>query len=435
MFGTKRLAKRSIVGTKVCAPGQDGRFYAGVINSTKTGPRDEDLYVIKFDDGILRTYDEKNIYGGGFQSITSCQLPEGQQVYITYNGRELCGTVDSHDDDNQVLISCILPDSTTIQIQRRLEEVRLLRSRKSARLLDQDKDYCRLADVHSESKRRAVSSSIDVPAKQRRGSEEIMDEEQAAMVLTSLSCSPKLSSSYQDNSGSVSSGVFSMPSESPPSLLSTSAPPNLQDDMIDTMSSSSNEEDEMKGTRTVFQCTWRNCEKIMSTRIMIEKHIRQEHLGRGADEDWSDHEEDFYYNEIEVSVDTVTDQLADMHTYSTSPPSSFVEQSRIFIQDHDYQRKDHPIRPSKSPRSSNTHLASSFPTSGYQNGNSGLSRSYTWGSNSKPYKSLYSTAKLLPMHKKSRSDVKKCRKVYGMENRDMWCTQCKWKKACSRFTD
>lgn len=167
MFGTKRLAKRSIVGTKVCAPGQDGRFYAGVINSTKTGPRDEDLYVIKFDDGMLRTFDEKNIYGGGFQSITSCQLPEGQQVYITYNGRELCGTVDSHDDDNQVLISCNLPDSSTIQVQRRLEEVRLLRSRKSARLLDQDKDYCRLADVHSESKRRAVSSSIDVPAKQR----------------------------------------------------------------------------------------------------------------------------------------------------------------------------------------------------------------------------------------------------------------------------
>ena len=25
--------------------------------------------------------------------------------------------------------------------------------------------------------------------------------------------------------------------------------------------------------------------------------------------------------------------------------------------------------------------------------------------------------------------------VYGMENRDMWCTQCRWKKACTRFTD
>lgn len=34
-----------------------------------------------------------------------------------------------------------------------------------------------------------------------------------------------------------------------------------------------------QGTRTVFQCTWRNCEKIMSTRTMIEKHIRREHLG------------------------------------------------------------------------------------------------------------------------------------------------------------
>lgn len=40
-----------------------------------------------------------------------------------------------------------------------------------------------------------------------------------------------------------------------------------------------------------------------------------------------------------------------------------------------------------------------------------------------------------PMHKKSRSDTKKCRKYYGMENRDLWCTQCKWKKACTRFLD
>ena len=38
-------------------------------------------------------------------------------------------------------------------------------------------------------------------------------------------------------------------------------------------------------------------------------------------------------------------------------------------------------------------------------------------------------------YKKPRSEVRKCRKVYGMENREMWCTQCKWKKACSRFID
>lgn len=37
--------------------------------------------------------------------------------------------------------------------------------------------------------------------------------------------------------------------------------------------------------------------------------------------------------------------------------------------------------------------------------------------------------------RKVRGEGKKCRKVYGMENRDMWCTACRWKKACQRFTD
>lgn len=50
------------------------------------------------------------------------------------------------------------------------------------------------------------------------------------------------------------------------------------------------------------------------------------------------------------------------------------------------------------------------------------------------------TSSLLPTkhilhHKKPRTDTKKCRKYYGMENRDLWCTQCKWKKACTRFLD
>ncbi|EDW42791.1 GM23848 [Drosophila sechellia] len=37
--------------------------------------------------------------------------------------------------------------------------------------------------------------------------------------------------------------------------------------------------------------------------------------------------------------------------------------------------------------------------------------------------------------KRTRGENKKCRKVYGMEKRDQWCTQCRWKKACSRFGD
>jgi len=32
-----------------------------------------------------------------------------------------------------------------------------------------------------------------------------------------------------------------------------------------------------------------------------------------------------------------------------------------------------------------------------------------------------------------RGDVKKCRKIYGIDNKQMWCKACIWKKACHRF--
>lgn len=34
---------------------------------------------------------------------------------------------------------------------------------------------------------------------------------------------------------------------------------------------------------------------------------------------------------------------------------------------------------------------------------------------------------------KRRREFHKCRRVYGLERRQLWCTQCRWKKACSRF--
>ena len=50
-----------------------------------------------------------------------------------------------------------------------------------------------------------------------------------------------------------------------------------------------------------------------------------------------------------------------------------------------------------------------------------------------------STRETLSVHtvcvvpRRPRGDAKKCRKVYGMNHREQWCTQCKWKKACTRF--
>lgn len=39
------------------------------------------------------------------------------------------------------------------------------------------------------------------------------------------------------------------------------------------------------------------------------------------------------------------------------------------------------------------------------------------------------------LRRKVRGEAKKCRKVYGIEHRDQWCTACRWKKACQRFLD
>lgn len=36
-------------------------------------------------------------------------------------------------------------------------------------------------------------------------------------------------------------------------------------------------------------------------------------------------------------------------------------------------------------------------------------------------------------HLRNQRSGRKCRKVYGVSNRSMWCTACRWKKACRRF--
>ncbi len=96
----------------------------------------------------------------------------GQKIFLTHNGREISGRVISHDRSSEEVLLHVKPQSPGEdgEIFRQLDELRLMASRKSARLQDQgDQDYSRLADLHPEGKKRAVSSVIDVPmpAKQR----------------------------------------------------------------------------------------------------------------------------------------------------------------------------------------------------------------------------------------------------------------------------
>ena len=171
MFGTRRLAKRSIIGTRVCAPWTDGRFYPGIIQSTQTWPNGEQAYTVYFDDGFARTFMDKDLVGPGFQNTSYLTLKFGQKVFLTHNSREFTGVVDKHDVDNDEITITItglgLEEGASSQVVKKLDDVRLIESRKSARLQDCDTDYSRLADMHRSSqdpnKKRTVSHVIDVP--------------------------------------------------------------------------------------------------------------------------------------------------------------------------------------------------------------------------------------------------------------------------------
>ncbi|XP_052871158.1 zinc finger protein 395-like, partial [Anopheles cruzii] len=129
----KRLAKRSIVGTRVCAPGTDGIWYSGKIEFVKTAneqqPKDASSsssasstaaaasvipglttparYTVRFDNmkdlaagelGLVREFRETELIGPGFRTIADVKLRPGQKVFLTYNGRENAGEVLTHDD-------------------------------------------------------------------------------------------------------------------------------------------------------------------------------------------------------------------------------------------------------------------------------------------------------------------------------------------------
>lgn len=106
----KRLAKRSIVGTRVCAPGEDGLFHSGVIQSVKTPTEQSDyelnvdaVYSVRFDFASKkcpsvhkREFYGSEIIGPGFQPLSNFRLSPGQKVYLTFNGREVSGQIVHH---------------------------------------------------------------------------------------------------------------------------------------------------------------------------------------------------------------------------------------------------------------------------------------------------------------------------------------------------
>ncbi|TRY54078.1 hypothetical protein DNTS_034501 [Danionella cerebrum] len=231
--------------------------------------------------------------------------------------------------------------------------------------------------------------------------------------------------------------------------------------------------------KVMFKCLWKNCEKVLSTSSGIQRHIRTIHLGRNGDSDYSDGEEDFYYSEIEVNMDSLSEGLSSLAPTSpttTGPPPVFPilsceapkPEATTFIihtplsqsapsalchirTDHAYQATSPvsiPSMPPEPPLNTEDRISVSWqsPPVMYKASAGPMTpiRTVSIGEKRQPVNHTTvskthtintATSKPSVGTRKPRGEAKKCRKVYGMEKRELWCTACRWKKACQRFTD
>ncbi|XP_043395369.1 zinc finger protein 704 [Chelonia mydas] len=289
-------------------------------------------------------------------------------------------------------------------------------------------------------------------------------------------------------SSTSSSGYWSWSAPSDQSNPSTPSPPlsadsfkpfrmpSQPDDSIDEAETSNLLFDEpiprkrKNSMKVMFKCLWKNCGKVLSTAAGIQKHIRTIHLGRVGESDYSDGEEDFYYTEIRLNTDSVADGLSSLSPVSPSlgspPPFPTQDANRpemscaktetklmtplsrsaptnlyLVHTDHAYQATPPVNIPGSTKFTPNGRSFSiswqsppvtftGIPVSPTHNRPAG-----TGEPKQQTHTVLSSPPRVSFGLRKPRGEGKKCRKVYGMENRDMWCTACRWKKACQRFID
>ncbi|XP_070797930.1 SLC2A4 regulator [Pituophis catenifer annectens] len=377
------------------------------------------------------------------------------------------------------------------------------------------------------------SAYIPVPRQRKPTEKAGIDEVMAAAVLTSLSTSPvvlghqpngfsaemncdvwkeaPLRSSSCSSSNHSGDGSWDPPSDL--STPSTPSPPLTADITTSILSSLQSDLEETEATqflfgepvprkrknstKVMFKCLWKSCGKVLSSSSGMQKHIRAIHLGRKADLDQSDGEEDFYYTELDVNVDSLTDGLSSLTPVSPTspvpPPFPVLEEVQKVLPiplnpkvsvvshlsqsaplnllshsaptglghiqtDHAYQAMgptgvlaDLKAPPAGMEISISWQQPALFPPPLppvlFKSPSSCLTPIRPADSEEKrlqgPPVSVAKGQPLLPSSvpkpaagtRKPRGEAKKCRKVYGMENRSMWCTACRWKKACQRFVD
>ncbi|XP_010149326.1 PREDICTED: zinc finger protein 395 [Eurypyga helias] len=444
---SRRLGKRSLLGTRVSAPSAlaDGVLVATQIPGLQTDLSRTSAHMVPREDGSHAPSVEESSQAPRFPD-PSCRF----QVLVTYTGQECAGLVEQHN-----------PLSDKMKVP----------------LPEQGLQTCwRVQDVRPVLQR-SVSSNIDVPKRKADAAVE-MDEMGAAMGLTSLSCSPVVQSPPAGESGIPWGSDISTPSPPHPAgspkysseaLSSPQVDDGFETDSDPFLLDEPAPRKRKNSVKVMYKCLWPSCGKVLRSIVGIKRHVKTQHLGDGADSDQRKREEDFYYTEVQVKEEPAPEATAATSPTSVSAPiiiqqalakpeALLVEQPALepalassalsqsapssfwHIQaDHAYQALPSiqiPVSPhiftSISWATATSTLPSLSPV---------RSRSLSFSEPQPPTPMLKShlivasPPRVAIGTRKVRGEAKKCRKVYGIEHRDQWCTACRWKKACQRFLD
>nr|XP_060610674.1 zinc finger protein 395 [Anolis sagrei ordinatus] len=526
---SRRLGKRSLLGARISAPPLLGDGVLGAPQAVHPLPLDHHN---KGSPPLLGSYDESHFaeakgHGDPHQSWPT--LLPGQKVGVFCSEQDQTGLMEHHDCASDE-VKALLPENR-FPICRKVEEVQTAEApmlRMPALDAQQaitttlgfgtipmsTEDCPATVNAAVVSALRSVSQNIDVPKRKSDAAVE-MDEMMAAMVLTSLSCSPvvqsppssdpsipasqascdvwKESGDLSDGGSSTTSGHWSgistpspPHSEPSPKYSSEALSSPRTDDGFETDSDPFLFEEpaprkRKNSVKVMYKCLWPNCGKVLRSIVGIKRHVKTQHLGDGANSDQRKREEDFYYTEMQVKEEVPPEPPATIPSPSAAP-SSFAGSSPIIIQPAPSQPEAIVLDQTASlePHLSSSALSQSAPSSfwhiqadhAYQALPSiqipvspHIFTSISWAaatstiptlspvrSRSLSFSEPQPTPPLPPPVPKShlivaspprapsgtrkvRGEAKKCRKVYGIEHRDQWCTACRWKKACQRFLD
>ncbi|XP_053745981.1 LOW QUALITY PROTEIN: SLC2A4 regulator [Panthera pardus] len=296
------------------------------------------------------------------------------------------------------------------------------------------------------------SAHIPVPAQRDPPGKSRLDEVMAAAALTSLStstlllgapaaaCSPEpglepwKEALVRPLGSCGSSGDWGWDLASDRSSPSIPSPP-LPSEAAHFLFGEPAPKKRKSSVRVLFQCLWKRCGKVLSTASGMQRHIRLVHLGRRqAEPEQSDGEEDFYYTELDVGMDVLADGLSGLSPASPAasvPPAS----PRLELPEpRTLSSLLHPLALPPVPV-----LSPAAPREGAEGDDA--YQGCLAPTRPEPQPTAVRTcvptppSRLGASPRKPRGDAKKCRKVYGMDHRHLWCTACRWKKACQRFLD